>query len=132
MFKSFVMPVALAVAALTALHPLSANAASQINDSPSATPIATCDVPNVSAATVYGAQPETPVLATTMQLTGTAYVRVDLDAAGNVQNASIAKSSGAYILDRAAINAAKQSSFRPELRDCAPVAGTYLFVVDFP
>jgi TonB family protein len=132
MFKSFVMPVALAAAALTALIPLTATAASQINDSPSAGPAATCVVPNVGAGTIYGAAADAPPIATTLQLSGTAYVQVDLDSAGVVQNASIAKSSGEYVLDRAAINAAKQSSFRPEVRDCAPVAGTYLFVVDFP
>jgi TonB family protein len=59
-------------------------------------------------------------------------VQVDIDAEGHVLNASVLKTSGVYGLDQAAIRAAKGSTFQPEITNCAGVAGSYVFEVDFP
>jgi TonB family protein len=92
---------------------------------------ASCSTPDVPASTTYAALAETPAIATQYQLTGTTLVKVELEPNGSIRDASVAKSSGAPILDMAAVAAAKASTFSPEIRDCAPVAGSYLFQVDF-
>jgi TonB family protein len=91
-----------------------------------------CEVPNAPASTTYGAVPAIPVIAANLDLTGTTFVQVDVAADGTLLNATVAKPSGTPLLDRAAIQAARESSFQPEIRDCLPVAGSYLFEVDFP
>lgn len=63
--------------------------------------------------------------------TGIAQVRVTLDAAGKVTDAAIYRSAGNFMLDRAAIAAARMSRYRAEIRDCEPAGGSYLFTVDF-
>jgi TonB family protein len=95
---------------------------------------AMCQEPNAPATTEFGAIPEWPAVSIEEQdeLTGTTYVRVDLDATGAIIGTAVAKTSGVPLLDRAAIKAARASSFQPEVRDCTPVGGSYLFVVDFP
>jgi TonB family protein len=62
---------------------------------------------------------------------GTASVQVNLSATGAVLSATIAKSTGNAALDQAALLAAKQSTYKPEIKDCVPVAGAYLYRVDF-
>jgi periplasmic protein TonB len=89
-------------------------------------------MPNVNASAAYAAEPEAPQVATGMHLTGTTYVQVDLDSSGAVLDARVAKSAGTPILDRAALAAARASVFRPEIRDCVPTSGSYLFLVEFP
>ena len=93
---------------------------------------AACRQPDASATTVYAAPADVPPIAAAMRQSGTAYVRIDLDANGTVRETSIVKSSGTPHLDRAALQAAQQSKFQPEVRDCRPVGGEYIFVVDFP
>jgi TonB family protein len=121
---------AVTAAALLAILPLTATraSASEID----VTRPASCDVPNVPATTLDGVPPETPVIAANLHLTGTTVVEVNLDAHGTVVGATVAVPSGSPILDRAALAAAEASSFRPERRDCLPVAGSYLFDVVFP
>ena len=45
--------------------------------------------------------------------------------------ASVVKSSGNAALDNAAVVAAQDSTYAPDVVDCKPVAGTYLFHADF-
>ena len=92
---------------------------------------ASCTVPNHQAKTIIAVPAETPPIAAQDYLTGTADVQVDIDANGSTIGAYIMKSSGVPILDRAALKAARESSFQPEVRDCAAVAGSYIFQVDF-
>ena len=92
---------------------------------------ASCTAPDVPAGTTYAALAETPAMAAQYQLSGTTLVRVDLESNGSIRAASVEKSSGAPFLDMAAVQAAKASTFSPEIRDCAPVAGSYIFQVDF-
>jgi TonB family protein len=92
---------------------------------------ASCAVANAAATTRYAAQAETPATALLMHLTGTATVQVDIGRNGEVLNASIARTSGNGLLDRAALSAVRESSFTPAVRDCSPIASTSGFVVDF-
>ncbi len=91
-----------------------------------------CAAPNVDASTVIAAMPIKSDIAEDNRYTGKALVQIDLDESGNVKGTSIAKSSGYITLDQAALEAARQSAFRPEYQDCQPRPGSYLFEVDFP
>ena len=91
-----------------------------------------CTVSYAPASTIVAAVAEVPSELQSARLnSGTTVVQVDIDAEGHVLNASIAKTSGVYGLDQAALKAARQSTFQPEVRNCAGVAGSYLFEVDF-
>jgi TonB family protein len=93
---------------------------------------AVCETPNVPARTILAAEAEIPALAASWQLFGTTQVQVDLDTSGDVLGASVLKTSGTPLLDQAAVEATRASKFQPEIRDCEPVAGSYIFIVDFP
>lgn len=96
---------------------------------PSATPKPACSAPDVDARAVDVVQPETPPDAPGIAVR--ASVRVDLDANGDVTHAAIDTPTGYPQLDRAAIDAARQTRYEPEKRDCKSVPGSYLFMVDF-
>jgi protein TonB len=76
-------------------------------------------------------QPEEPPLAQEQGAVGTVAVQVDLSSTGAVVSASISSSSGNKLLDDAALQAAKQTSYAPQIKDCQKVAGSYLFRVRF-
>lgn len=97
---------------------------------PTPTPKPACSAPDIAAKTVVTQSPDVPE----DQLngfSGTAKVKVDLDASGAVVGTSIYESTGNMQLDRAAVSAARESRYAPEERDCKNVAGSYLFTVDF-
>lgn len=73
--------------------------------------------------------PEAPQDAAGIQ--ATAEVQVTLDAIGRVTDARIYSSTGTMSLDRAAVDAARRSTYAPSIVDCQPTGGTYLFKVDF-
>lgn len=107
---------------------------------PAATPIPTpsptqrpsCAVPNADAATKgEPVQPDYPDIARQQGLAGTTQVKVALDAKGNVTDVSVYKSAGAAVLDQAALKAARQTAYTPEIVDCVPTGGVYLFRADF-
>lgn len=58
-------------------------------------------------------------------------VKVTLDPSGHVIAAVVAKSAGNPLLDQSAIQAAKQSSFAPQVVDCKAIGGSYIFQVVF-
>jgi TonB family protein len=92
-----------------------------------------CTLSNAPASTIAAAVPEVPaVLQVNGLASGTTMVQVDIDAEGHVLDTSIAKTSGVYGLDQAALKAARASTFAPQVRNCVGVAGSYLFEVDFP
>jgi protein TonB len=122
----------LAAAAAVTFVPLAATTSVAGAQSLNPAAATSCSTPDSPATTAFGAEPVTPQLALLYNLTGTTYVQVDIDANGALTDASIAKSSGTPILDQAAIAAAKASSFRPAIHDCSPVAGSYIFQVNFP
>jgi protein TonB len=73
-----------------------------------------------------------PAFAQAAGLHGTALVRVDLDAAGHVVNATVAQSTGIPILDRAAIETVKSGSYEPERIAGIAVADSFTIIVTFP
>jgi protein TonB len=76
-------------------------------------------------------QPKYPENAREQGATGTVQVKVSLNPSGGVISTSIYKSSGNAELDQAALAAAHESTYNPEIEDCQPVAGTYLFRAGF-
>lgn len=94
-----------------------------------APPRPACSVPNAPAHTINAAMPDTPD--GVLGLPATAQVQVTLDAAGRVTDLRIYRSAYNQQLDRAAIAAARTSTYAPALVDCLPAGGTYLFTVEF-
>jgi protein TonB len=92
---------------------------------------ASCSQPHLDPRTENAVQPDYPDLAREQGASGTAEVRVTLDARGDVLSAVIEQGTGSTLLDNAAVAAAKASTFSPEIEDCLPVGGTYLFRADF-
>jgi TonB family protein len=97
---------------------------------PTPTPKATCDRPDVAARTIAVADPEMPDIARERNVTGTVEVRVDLSETGAVRAVSIANTPDA-VLDDAALEAARHSTYAPEIVDCKAQSGSYLFRVEF-
>ncbi len=95
---------------------------------PTATPRPACSAPDVAASAVDPVQPSMPEGAPTDAV---AQVEVSLDAAGNVTAAQIYRSANDLRLDRAALAAARETKYRPQIRACVPIGGSYLFTVDF-
>jgi protein TonB len=98
---------------------------------PVATPKPTCVQPHVDATTTNPVVPDTPETAREQGATGTVQVKVALSATGSVLSATVYKSSGSPLLDGAALHAAQQSAYAPELDDCIKVSGEYIFRADF-
>jgi periplasmic protein TonB len=90
-----------------------------------------CSQPHVDPTTKNAVQPDYPEIAREQGASGTAEVKVTLDATGNVLSASIQQGTGSKVLDDSAIAAAKASTFSPEIDNCQPTGGTYLFRADF-
>jgi protein TonB len=96
---------------------------------PTETPRPACSQPDVEAKAVDTVNAEMPEGAA--GATGTAQVLVRLRSSGAVDGVSIYRSTGNAFLDRAALVAARQSTYAPEIRACEAVGGSYLFTVDF-
>jgi protein TonB len=94
-----------------------------------APPRPACSSPDAPARTISAAPAEAPDGAT--DLPATADVEVTLDAAGGITDVRIYRSTNDPLLDRAAVRAARGSTYAPALVDCRPAGGTYLFRVDF-
>ena len=90
-----------------------------------------CNVAHADAAIAQTSLPEYPDAARQSGAHGTAYVLLDLAPTGSLVSASILRSSGSRTLDRAAISAARLTSYKTEIRDCAPVGGRYVLAVEF-
>ena len=93
--------------------------------------IGACAVPFASAAVTGAAPAELPAIAAGQNVTGITEIRIVLDPGGRLTEQSVLASSGNRWIDGAALAAARQSGYRAEVRDCAPVAGIYALVVDF-
>jgi TonB family protein len=79
----------------------------------------------------HAVAPQYPLVAQEGGQTGRVFVRVALNADGSVANVSLYKSSGFTALDQAAMNAAAQTKYLPEVFRCEPIAGAYLFSASF-
>jgi TonB family protein len=74
---------------------------------------------------------DVPKIASLQGVTGTALVRIDLTAKGTLSREALFETSGNPWLDRAALESPKTARFIPEVANCVPVAGSYLYEVDF-
>lgn len=92
---------------------------------------ASCANPNADATATQKVTPDMPEIARQMGATGTAQIKVTLDANGNVTAVSVFRSTNNKALDQAAMQAAQQSKYSPEIRDCQKVGGSYLYTVTF-
>jgi TonB family protein len=97
---------------------------------PTPTPTPSCAVPNADARTINAAHPETPAIAQQQGITGEVVVQVTLDVNSKVTEAHVIKSPS-VILNKAAIAAAQQSTFKTRIANCQPVSESYNFIVDF-
>jgi protein TonB len=102
---------------------------------PTATAVTTakpaCANPNQVATATQKVTPDMPEIARQMGATGTAQIKVTLDASGNVMGVTVFKSTNNKALDQAALQAAQQSKYAPEVHNCQPVGGSYLYTVTF-
>lgn len=98
---------------------------------PTDAPGPACSDPNVEARTISAVSPDQTASGFTADTNATAMIKVDLDANGSVTGVSVYASTGSLELDRAAMEAARESTYAPETRDCRPVPGSYLFKVQF-
>jgi TonB family protein len=104
-----------------------------ISQPPAATgaPAPACSEPNAEAKTINAVSPDRTASDFDAGTNATAMIKVDLDAGGNVTGVSVYASTGSMELDRAALDAARESTYAPEMRDCQAVPGSYLFKVEF-
>jgi len=98
---------------------------------PTESPAPSCTAPDIAAHVVNTATAETPEVAQEQGVTGTTQVEVSIGPDGRITAASIYRSSGDQALDNAALAAARQSTYKADIRDCEAVAGSYLFTVVF-
>jgi TonB family protein len=90
-----------------------------------------CTVHAAPAAISAPVPADYPQIAAEQNVSGTALVQVDLSSSGILRNATISESSGNDKLDRAALLAARQQTYSPQIVGCRPVGGSYLITVGF-
>lgn len=90
-----------------------------------------CSDPNAEAKTLVAVAPDSASSEVAAASNLTAMIKVDLDAEGRVVGVSVYASTGSVELDQAAMRAARESTYAPEMRDCQAVPGSYLFKVEF-
>jgi len=96
------------------------------------TPKPACQVPFKEAAAVNLVTPEYPEAAREANLGPVVViVKITLSASASVLDASVLQTSNNSQIDRAAVQAARQSSYSPKLDNCAPVSGSYTFRANF-
>jgi TonB family protein len=96
---------------------------------PTPTPLS-CAHPNVQAGTTHAVEPEMPPLAAQQGITGDVQVKVSLDVNSKITGVSIFQSSSA-LLNNAALQSARQSTFQTEVVNCKAQAADYIFDVRF-
>lgn len=98
---------------------------------PKPTPtVASCARPNEEATTIRAVTPDTPPIAQQQGISGEVQVVVALDASSHITGTRIL-SSPSQVLNNAALQAARQSTFKTRVRNCVPEAAEYVFLVDF-
>ncbi len=90
----------------------------------------TCPRPNAPARTIKPVEPYYPAEAVPRRATGLVQVRIVLDDRSRVLWADIARSADPVFNDSARL-AARDSTYQTAIRDCRPVAATYIFGVDY-
>jgi hypothetical protein len=89
-----------------------------------------CERPNVPAAVLHAEEPETPMEAYLAKAKGTVYVRVVLDDRSRVIWTDV-ESSASPLLTDAAVQSARDSTYRTQVVNCRPIAAQYMFGVEF-
>jgi TonB family protein len=74
---------------------------------------------------------DVPKIASLQGVSGISTVKIDLSATGALAGEALFASSGNPWLDLAALDSPRTARFTPEMVNCAPVAGSYLYQVDF-
>jgi TonB family protein len=89
---------------------------------PSAGPMS-CAVPNRDAIVddTDFARMTLPDLPTDLRIAASVFVKAD----GSVEKVEIVQGSGDFTVDNRVVDYAKHLHFKPKLRDCVPVSGTY-------
>jgi hypothetical protein len=95
-----------------------------------------CAQPNQNARPVNLAEPTYPAISAALGTHGQVAVKVTLTETGDVRSAAlysqtVGDGTGAGELIESAILAAGTSTYAPEVINCRPIAGGYLFKVDF-
>jgi TonB family protein len=109
--------------ALQAFSPAQAGAST-----PATSVVAVCAHPNVEASVT---DPVAPQLPHSAKVAGSASVTVTIAADGSVAHAVVSKSSGNAEIDAAVLAAAERSKYSPQVANCSPVQGTYVFLAQF-
>ena len=94
-------------------------------------PRAACTTPATDPAIAQLAAADVPTIAREQGASGTTVVELVLAANGKIVSRKIAKSSGNFWLDRAALESAGNSRYLAERQDCAGIGGRYLLTIDF-
>jgi len=97
---------------------------------PSTVPLA-CTQPFKDADAGAVSVPEFPAAARQAGASGTTLVRVDLDPAGNVTDATILESAGNADLDAAALAAARKTTYKPAIFACQAQKSAHVMRFDF-
>jgi TonB family protein len=90
-----------------------------------------CVIPYSNATVTKAVSPDYPRAAMETGQTGGVIVRVGISETGAVTDAKVMVTSGSPILDKAALDAARRSSYSAPVFLCKPVAGFYTFRTDF-
>jgi Gram-negative bacterial TonB protein C-terminal len=97
---------------------------------PPAPVTSSCKDPNVRATTLQAVEPSYPAEAVASRASGLVLVVVFLDDRSRVIWTQVGKSDN-HLFDEEAIRSARLSTYRTEVRNCRPVAGRYIFGVEF-
>ncbi|HZO92504.1 MAG TPA: energy transducer TonB [Candidatus Baltobacteraceae bacterium] len=89
-----------------------------------------CARPNVPATTIHAAEPITPPVGQEQGIAGDVQVAVSLNENSQVTAVRIL-SSPSVVLNEAALNAARASTFQTEIRNCIPIPADYIFTASF-
>jgi TonB family protein len=123
-------PPSILIAALGTLAATLASTSPTLS-APATTSLSTCRTQVAPAAISVAVPVDYPDIAAEQNRSGTAVIQVDLADTGALRDATIFESSGNQFLDRAAMLAARQQSYSPQIVGCEPVGGSYLITVDF-
>ncbi|HEY2475309.1 MAG TPA: M56 family metallopeptidase [Candidatus Cybelea sp.] len=89
---------------------------------------ATCANPVAEATVTNAVAPELPH---GLKVSGSAEVVVMIAANGHVMSTSVIKSSGNAAVDNVVVQATRKSTYSPEIVNCKPAQGGYIFRADF-
>jgi TonB family protein len=98
---------------------------------PTPTPKPSCQQPNADPRPINVPSLDYPEIAHQQGWSGVTVVQASLSATGAVTGVKVYKSSGYAPLDQAGLQAARASTFTPEIRDCDKIPGVYMFKATF-